>query len=152
MPSTKATFQQMSDNLLSEHQELLQGLAELDRALEGVICHSEVYADLSGVQTALETVRRMTDGLRAHFVEEEQGIFARINRLGPESAEFAREMKRQHKEINERVESFCKVADSFKEAADLQQSVWDLKEAGKTLAGFMTTHMGAEERKYATLK
>jgi iron-sulfur cluster repair protein YtfE (RIC family) len=104
------------------------------------------------VQSARETVQWLAGWLPTHLTHEEQGILAGIRALGPDLAAFAREMKHQHKEIHTRLDSLRHVVDNFNDASDLQQSICDLKEEGKALATFMATHMGAEERKYATLK
>jgi iron-sulfur cluster repair protein YtfE (RIC family) len=146
------TWQQDSQGLYSEHRELIERLAELDRALEGLICYSEVYADLAGVQRARETAQWLTGRLAEHFLREEQGVFAALRQLGPEDDAFAREMQRQHREIDLQMESFRKAAESFVEAVDLQQSIGELQVAGKSLGAFMAAHMGAEERKYAGLR
>jgi iron-sulfur cluster repair protein YtfE (RIC family) len=140
-----------SAHLKSDHRELMQQLSELDQALESLICYSEVYADLAGVQRAMDTARWLAGRLPDHFVREEQGIFATIAKLGPDSAAFAQEMRGQHTEIGQRIDSFRKAAESFIDAPDLQQSIGELKDAGKALASLMAAHMGAEERKYALL-
>jgi len=127
-------------------------LAELDRALEGLICYSEVYADLAGVQCAQETARWLAGRLADHFLKEETGVFAALSQLGSEHDVFARKMQREHREISLRVESFRKAAESFVEAIDLQQSIGDLQDAGKSLSSFMAAHMGAEEQRYTRLR
>jgi hypothetical protein len=152
MAGANTTFKKASQEMQTEHQELMQKLSELDHALECLICYSEVFADLAGVQQAHTTARWMAGWLPTHFLREEQGILNGMSRLGPEFATFAREMKRQHKEIATRLEGFRKKADGFTSATDLQQSIEELKEEGKALASFVAAHMGAEERKYATLK
>jgi len=152
MTDTRSTIQHDSENLQNDHRELMQGLAELDQALESLICYSEVYADLAGVQRAQDTARRLAGRLPEHFVREEQGVFAAIALMGPDSAAFAQEMRRQHTEIGTRIDAFCKAAESFIDAPDLQQSIGELKDAGRGLADFMAAHMGAEERRYALLK
>ncbi len=151
MASAK-TYGKSAVELTGEHQEMMRKLAELDAALESLICYSEVYADLAGVQHAQSMAKWLVQQLPEHFQEEERGILAEIARLGPEFAAFSREMKRQHQQIDDRVKAFCQAANTFQDAADLQQCISDLKEAGKSLATFMATHMGAEERKYASLK
>ena len=151
MTSGKSTTQSASQNLQNEHRELMQQLSELDQALESLICYAEVYADLAGLRRAQDTARGLAGRLAEHFLLEEQGIFVAVRQLGSDSAAFAGEMERQHREIDARIAAFRKMADSFIDAPDLQQSIGDLQDAGKALAQFMAAHMGAEERKYALL-
>ena len=150
--AAKTAYCRLPSELMGDHEEVIRKLSELDTALESLVCYSEVYADLAGVQQAQSMATWLAGHLPEHFTQEERGVLAEISRLGPEFAAFSREMKRQHKEIAARVEAFRQVAHTFQEARDLQQSISDLKEAGKALATFMAAHMGAEEKKYATLK
>jgi hypothetical protein len=151
MASAKTVTCKSCNQLQLEHREMWRKLSELDAALESLICYSEVFADLAGVQQAQDMARWLAVALPEHFVDEERGVLAQIGRQGAESAAFSREMKRQHKEISARVETFRQAAHTFQEASDLQQSICNLKEAGNALATFITAHIGAEERKFATL-
>lgn len=152
MTDSVRSLRKDSESLQGEHHEVRRRLAELDHALEGLICYSEVYADFAGVQCAKETAAWLASQMPGHFLCEEQGLFAAFSEMGPESAAFARDMLQQHRVIKTRVECFCKAAESFVDAVDLQQSIVELKDAGKALAEIMDTHMGAEERKYAQLR
>jgi hypothetical protein len=152
MASAKVAWVKTSEGLKSEHTEMMSRLSELDAALESLLCYSEVYADLAGVGPAQEMAKWLAARLPDHFMREENGILAEIGRMGPDSAAFEHEMKRQHQEIRKHLESFRKAADAFQTAEDLQQSISDLKEEGKALSSFMAAHMGAEERKYAAFK
>jgi len=152
MASPKMAFEKTSNELKSEHAEMIRRLTQLDAALESLICYEEVFADLAGVGPAQEMARWLAVRLPDHFLREETGILAAISRRGPQDAVFSQEMKRQHQEIARHLEAFRRAADAFQTADDLQQSVRDLKEEGRALSRFMTAHMCAEEHKYSTLK
>ncbi len=151
MASAKVALSKASEAIQHEHEELMQRLSNLDRALESITCYSEVYADLSGVQCAIETGNWLASWLPAHFLREEETALASVARRGPEMAAFVREIKREHQEIGKRVAAFCKMSEAMASAADIQQSICDLKQNGKDLASFMAAHMGAEERKLSSL-
>jgi FtsZ-binding cell division protein ZapB len=152
MAVAKRALEKGTEELRGEHAEMLSRLADLDRALESLVCFADFYADLSAVAPAQELAFWLAPRLAEHFASEEHGILAQIGQKGPEAATFTREMKRQHQEIREHLEAFLRAANAFQTAADLQQSISDLKEEGKALSSFMAAHMGAEEREYAALK
>ena len=89
MAGAKTTFKKASQEMQTDHQELMQKLSELDRALECLICYSEVFADLAGVQQA-HAARWIAGWLPTHFLREEQGILNSMSCMGPEFATFAR--------------------------------------------------------------
>jgi hemerythrin HHE cation binding domain-containing protein len=152
MASANQTFQKHSEAISVEHQELMQRLQQLDSSLDKLVCYAEVYADLASSADVVQTGRWLAGWVPEHFAREEQTVLASVARLGPEFAAFSREMKQQHKEISVRLESFCRVANHLEDAADLEQTICKLKEQGKSLTTFMATHMGAEERKFSTVK
>ncbi len=152
MAGTGPAIHDQSEMIQHEHQELLRRLADLDSALEAMVCYSEVYANLASCEDVIKTGRWLSGWLPPHFVREEEGVLKALARLGPDMAKFAAEMKRQHREIGERVQKFCQIATGLEQAADLQDSICGLKQAGKELTTFMAAHMGAEERKLRSLE
>ncbi len=152
MTGKSPAIRNQSEMIQQEHQELLRRLADLDSALEAIVCYSEVYANLASCADVIKAGRWLSGWLPPHFLREEEGVLKALAKLGPDMAKFAAEMKRQHREIAERVQKFCQVAAGLEQAADLQDSICDLKQAGKELTGFMAAHMGAEERKLRSLE
>lgn len=130
----------------------MQRLQKLDRALDALVCCSEVFADLASSAEVVEQGRWLSGWLPGHFVREEETVLAGVARLGPEFAAFAREMKRQHREMGARADAFCESAARLEHCDDLQQSICDLKDEGKRLTSSIAAHMGAEERTFATIK
>ncbi len=152
MASAKPALAMASDTMQQEHGELMQRLQKLDQALDALVCYSEVYADLSVCADLMREGRWLCGWLPGHFVREEETLLAALARLGPEYAAFVREMKRQHQEIGKGAAAFSAAAGRLEASDDLQQSICDLKEEGKRLTSTMAAHMGAEERKLATVK
>ncbi len=152
MGSAKQSFAAQSASISCEHEQLMGRLSELDSALDSLVCYSEVYADLAGARHVVDTGRWLAGWLPEHFVREEETVLASVARLGPEYAAFTREMKRQHKEIATRLQNFCHVADDLERTSDVEESICELKEQGKKLTSTMAAHMGAEERKLASVK
>ncbi len=141
-----------SQDVQHEHEQLMQRLRKLDRALDALVCYAEVYADLASSAEVAEEGRWLSGWLPGHFVREEETVLAGVALLGPEFAAFAREMKRQHREIGARAAAFCEAAACLPHCDDLQRSICDLKEEGKRLTGSIAAHMDAEERTFATIK
>ncbi len=140
-----------SEAVENEHHLLQQRLAGLDAALEAIECYSEVYANLRSTREVREASQWLCAWLPEHFVREEQGLLSDLAKLGPDMATFAGEMARQHREIAERLRTFCRAAAELEQAADLEASICDLKTTGQQLTRFMVAHMGAEERKVHSL-
>ena len=110
MASASPGIRNQSEAIQHEHQELLQRLADLDSALEALVCYSEVYANLASCADVVKTGRWLSGWLPEHFVREEEGVLKALAKLGPDMAKFAGEMKHQHREIAERVRKFCQIA------------------------------------------
>ena len=80
MAGANTTFKKASQEMQTEHQELMHKLPELDHALECLICYSEVFADLADVQQAHTTARWMAGWLPTHFLEGRARDFERHER------------------------------------------------------------------------
>jgi hypothetical protein len=139
------------EHIQSDHRDMLALLADMDRALESLVCYSEVFADLKGVSLVAQTGRDLATRLGEHFAEEEPKMLDAIAKLGPEFAAFSAEMKRQHGEFAERISDLCNVSRQFETVADLEESISSLKRQVQSLAHAMMVHMAAEDRKFAEL-
>jgi hypothetical protein len=152
MASAKQSFAKQAEAVACEHHELMDRLSQLDSALDSLVCYAEVYADLGGSARVVESGKWLHGWLPQHFVREEETVLAAAARLGPEFAAFAREMKQQHRDFGARLQKFCKVMDDLSTTPDLEHCICELKEQGKALTASMAAHMGAEERKFASIK
>jgi hypothetical protein len=134
-----------------EHLTLMQQLQELDGALAGLVCHSEVYADLSTAETICRCGRELRETVPSHFAHEEHAVLEAVALLGPQWAAFAREMKGQHLQLQGKLDAFCEAVERLRTGEDLEQSISQLKQSGEEFAGRMLSHMVAEERKLNTI-
>ncbi len=150
MSQSGSAIRSQSEHIHNDHQLLTERLAALAAALNGLICHAEVFADLASSVDVVTAGRWLCGWLPGHFVEEERTL-EDVAKLGPEWAAFAKEMFRQHLDITERLRGFCALADSLERTTDLEDCICRLKQTGQDLTRFMTAHMGAEERKLRTL-
>ncbi len=57
MAGAVAVLGKSSQNVQHEHQQVLQRLQQLERALEALVCDSEVYADLGSSAEVMEEGR-----------------------------------------------------------------------------------------------
>lgn len=71
--------------------------------------------------------------------------------FGPDWSAFAREMKKQHQQLGERLKDFCAAMDELEDAQDLELSIFELKRKGEEFTKQMASHMGAEERRLEIL-
>ncbi len=150
MSQLGSAIRSQSELIHHDHQLLTERLAALDAALEGIVCHAEVFADLARSADVITAGKWLCAWLPEHFVQEEQTL-AEVAKLGPEWLAFAAEMARQHADICGRLHRFCRIAAELEHAIDLESSICDLKQSGQDLTRFMVAHMGAEERKLRTL-
>ncbi len=134
-----------------EHHVLMNELSELQSALDALTCYSEVYANLASTEEIYRCGRHLLQWLPGHFENEETTVLADIAKLSPELGAFAREMKRQHRDLRERLEKFCRAIEEFEDSEDLGGAIDELKERGVEFTRELAAHMGAEERKFTQL-
>ncbi len=134
-----------------QHLTLMQQLQELDGALAGLVCYSEVYANLGTAEQVCRCGRELRETVPSHFAHEEQVVLEAVAVLGPQWAAFAREMKGQHLKLQGKLDSFCDVADRLGTSEDLEESINELKQRGEEFAAQMLSHMVAEEKKLNTI-
>lgn len=134
-----------------QHLSLMQQLQELDRALAGLMCYSEVYANLGTAETVVRCGRELRETVPSHFAHEEHAVLDAVSLLGPQWAEFARQMKGQHLRLQGKLDAFCDAMDRLQSSEDLERSISELKQRGEDFAGQMLSHMVAEERKLNTI-
>src|SRR5512146_2639302 len=150
MSQLGSAIRSQSEQIHHDHELLTERLAALEVALQGLVCYPEVFADLAGSLAVVDAGRWLCAWLPEHFVAEEQTL-ADLAKLGPEWLAFAAEMARQHRDICERLHTFCQIAGELEQTPDLEDFVCRLKQTGQDLTRFMVAHMGAEERKLRTL-
>lgn len=134
-----------------QHLTLMQQLQELDRALAGLVCYSEVYANLSTAEKVCRCGQELRETVPSHFAHEEQAVLDAVALLGPQWAAFAREMKAQHLQLQGKLDAFCAAVERWQSGEDLEESICRLKQRGEEFAGQMLSHMVAEERKLNTI-
>ena len=152
MASLDPKFHEETISIHKEHEELLAQLDQLDTAVEQMACYAEIFTDLATANQAMSRGRWVAEWLPKHYEHEETTVLETIARMSPELASFAREMKRQHKEMRVRLESFRDRLARMSEASDLENAVNEMKREGKDLTRMMRLHMAAEEKKFASVE
>ena len=145
MSRLTATFEAESERVHEDHQNLLHDLGELDRALDRLVCHSEVYANLASVEAVRRYGERLIERLPQHFAREEATVLATVSEVSPELAEFAREMKREHEQLRARLEAFCQALEQLRAWEELDEAICNVKEHGKGLTRQLGRHIALEE-------
>ena len=151
MPEVTAAFRSESELIHHEHQALSSELAALEFALDSLICYSEVFTNLAATERVYRCGRHLARTLPEHFENEEATVLAEIAGVSPELGDFAEEMKRQHRELRQKLTGFCLLIDQVENSNDIEQTVFEVKERGLELARSLAAHMDAEERKFSSL-
>ena len=146
MASLSNAFCAESQKVHGDHETLLQELAELQWALDNLVCYSEVFADLATAGKVRELGHHMKALLPAHFVREETTVLATVARISPELADFAEEMKRQHKELGAEFKAFLAALAEFESSNDLDSAICHIKETGSQFAHDLSAHVDLEEK------
>ena len=146
MPSLISEFRNNADINHQQHEALMESLARLDSALAGLICYSEVFADLATVQDVYESGRELAHFMPRHFEHEERAVLEPATSLRPELLPFSTEMKRQHQALRAQLETFCSVMEQLEDTEDLEQCICTLKQKGQEFTHQFAVHMGTEER------
>lgn len=151
MPEMTAAFRNESELIHHEHQALSSELAALECALDSLIGCSEAFTNLAATERVYRCGRHLAHTLPEHFDNEEATVLAEIAQLSPEMAEFAREMKRQHSALRQKLTGVCLLIDQVQSNCDTELAVSELKQCGLEFARTLAAHMEAEERKFGSV-
>ena len=146
------TFHLEAVSIHREHEELIAQLDQLEAALEQIVCYSEIFTDLATANQAMSSGKWIAEWLPRHYAHEETTVLETIARMSPELSSFAREMKRQHKELRLRLENFRELVSHLHETSDLEAAIAQLKQEGKDFTRLMRLHMAAEDQKFGGLE
>jgi hypothetical protein len=136
-----------SKTVHNEHQALMGDLDELDFALDGLECYSEVFANFATASKVLACGSRVAKLLPEHFVHEEKTLLAGVAKVSPELAQFAGEMQVQHDHLRARLSDFCNALEHLRAGDDPSESLYEVKEQGKMFTCEMRSHVALEEER-----
>ena len=131
MASLDPKLHEETISIHKEHEVLLGQLDQLDAAVEQMACYAEIFTDLATANQAMSRGKWIAEWLPKHYAHEETTVLETIARMSPELASFAREMKRQHKEMRVRLESFRDRLAHLSETSDLENAVNRNEERGQ---------------------
>jgi galactokinase len=134
-----------------EHEVLRNQLRNLDTALDGLVCYSEVFADLGSANEVYRWGNQIRRGFPDHVLHEERSVLDVVAAQDPDWQTFAQEMKRQHRDLLHQLETFCESMDELEDSPDLEQCIAELKTRGQEFARQLAGHMSAEERKLSRM-
>jgi len=132
-----------------EHESLLRGLTEFERALDSIDCDSETFANLVAVGEVVFLTRRLVFQLLEHFTREEGTILAPLAEASAELNDLVEKLRREHEELSGRMAIFALAVEELDSSDDLYDAIWQMKEQGKGLACAIIEHTAREERKLA---
>lgn len=151
MREMTAAFRSDSQLIHHEHQALSSELAALEFALDSLICYSEVCTDLGATERVYHCGRHLAHTLPEHFENEETTVLAEIGALSPELGDFADEMRRQHRQLGQKLTGFCLLIAQVEGSSDIEQALAEVKECGLDFVRALAAHMDTEERKFASV-
>ena len=147
MAALAPSFWTESKTVHNEHQALMEDLNELDFALDGLECYSEVFANFATANQVLACGNRVARLLPEHFVHEEKTLLAGVARISPDLAEFAGEMRVQHGQLRARLIDFSLALERLRAGDDPAESLYEVKERGKAFTTEMRSHVALEEQR-----
>ena len=147
MAALAPSFWNESKAIHSEHQALMEDLNELDYALDGLECYSEVFANFATAGLVLGCGGRVAKLLPEHFEHEEKTVLSGVAKISPELADFARAMRVQHGHLRSQLTDFCQALDHLRAGNDPAESVYEVKERGKRFTSEMRRHVELEEQR-----
>ena len=147
MAALAPSFWTESKTVHNEHQALMEDLNELDYALDGLECYSEVFASFATADKVLELGNRVAQLLPTHFVHEEETVLTGVAKISPDLAEFAGEMRGQHEHLRAQLAEFCRALEHLRAWDDPSESVCEVKEQGKAFTAEMRHHIALEEQR-----
>jgi hypothetical protein len=134
MAALAPSFWTDSKTVHNEHQALMEDLNELEFALDGLECYSEVFANFATANRVLACGNRVARLLPQHFLHEEETLLAGVAKVSPDLAEFAGQMRTQHGHLRVRLTDFC-------------LALYEVKEQGKAFTTEMRNHVALEEQR-----
>lgn len=147
MAALAPSFWTESKAVHNEHQALMEDLNELEYALDGLECYSEVFANFATAGQVLACGNRVAKLLPEHFGHEEVTLLAGVAKISPDLAEFAGEMRVQHDHLRARLAGFCQAMEHLRAGDDPAESLYEVKEWGKAFTAEMRSHVALEEQR-----
>src|SRR5438477_105316 len=126
-------FRTDSEVIHYEHQALSSELAALEFALDSLIGCSEVFTNFASTERVYRCTRHLAHSLPEHFQNEENTVLAEVAGISPELGKFAEEMKKQHRELREKLTAFYLLIDQLATSEEIEQAVSEVKEQGREL-------------------
>ena len=146
MASLSPAFRVESRKIHQEHETIDQDLIELETALDHLVTRSKMRGQTVTAEKVLQCGRRLATYLPAHCAREEAMLFDTVANVSPQLAQFGVEMKRQHRELLRRLDSFILSLGHLESSENRDNAVLHLKEEGCKLAAEFRQHIAAEER------
>lgn len=146
MASLTKTFHRESERIHSDHYQMNEELHALGIALDHLQKDFTNPASLSAAKEIQMLAKHMADELPGHFQREERQILTTVAEVSPELDFFAREMKRQHVDLTERMRRFCSAINQMSNPVGLKETVELVRREGKEFAHELTTHIAIEEQ------
>ena len=146
MASLSPAFRIESKKIHQEHQTIDLDLLELESALDHLVPGSRLLGETAAADKILHCGRRLATYLPAHCAREEAMLFDTVADISPQLAQFGEEMKRQHRELLLRLDSFILSLGQLETAEDHDGAILQLKREGCKLTEEFRRHIAAEER------
>jgi hemerythrin-like domain-containing protein len=143
MASFSPAFRSVSDRVHADHEGVIADLNELEAALDDLAGSRAGFAVREATEHISRCVERLSEVLPEHFRCEDTLLLETVAKVSPELAEFAREMREQHRKLAGRVAELYRALERCSE--DRRESLDALNDCGQTLVSELRQHIVLEE-------
>lgn len=133
-----------------DHRALGHEVRQFELALASLGNAACAFGELVEAAEVRRYGRHLAQTVPSHMRFEERSVLATMEKRGVGLRAFAREMKRQHRLIQDQLDCVAHLLDQLDEAESLEEVVADLRQQGMELVRQITTHVAVEERKFLT--
>ena len=145
MATFPASFRSDSAAIQGDHQRLLSALADLVAALES-LAPNALSLDPWGAARLRRSLAGLLTALPGHFRREETALLDTVAPVSPELAEFARQMRAEHRRFTARLNGFAAGLAALEAGNGAGRTFLSVKEDGEGLARDLAAHIALEEK------
>jgi iron-sulfur cluster repair protein YtfE (RIC family) len=146
MGSLSPVFKDDSGKIHSYHDHIFENLDALDVAMERLSEARDPATDIADLRRIEAIGREFSAELNEHWLHEEKTLLATVAAISRELAYFADEMKRQHRELGQKLDSFLAAIVEVQSQPNRAESFPHLLEAGRDFSRSLRAHISLEEQ------
>lgn len=131
------------------HSAMMNELTAMSIALDKLCTSEDEFANLSVAKQVQFLARDIYSELVPHFRQEEATVLRTVSDVSRELANFARQMRGEHQDLERRFGTFCQTLEGLEGAPDLDATLREVKQEGRQLVRDLERHVNTEETELA---